>query len=753
VFERVFNWLFRYPFSEFRYGTLIYLRDWPLYALLGIGLLGAIIIIAMAWRRRVLSLARTSTITGLQLAMWVLVLWVVWQPALLISSLRSGDNSIAVMLDASASMSVVDAADGDATTRMQQAQAVLKDASFNALGKDYQLKRYTFADNAGKIESFDELPRPITATHIGDSVLEVLNASRTTPLGAIVLLSDGSDNAGQLDAAQLAEIARFGVPIHVIGIGREQMPEDFELENVLAPSMTLPGSKVAARVAIRHDGAGIAHVRVTDGDKLLAANDITLSKDANLTTSWIDFNLNDTGYRELRFSIAQGPHERELRNNERTRLVNVQSEVAPVLYIEGEPRWDYKFMRRALEHDNSVRLVSLLRTTTNGIYRQGVDNPNELKDGFPRTREELFKYDALIVGNIQAAYFTHVQQQLIQDFVNLRGGNLLMLGGSNTLSDGGWMNTVVNDVLPVHLFDKGSSKGTSFHRAQAQVVLTPRGQRESWLKLADNELDNVKQWNSLPLLADYQDVGTLKPAASSLLSIKFENREQPLFVTQTYGRGHASTLATGGTWRWRMLLPLNDQRHEIFWRQLTHHLVSNVPQQNELTANSQADYIYVRAALRDKSYLPQRDANVSAVVTLPSGYTETLLLRPVADQPGLYAAEFEPQASGTFYIEMMARRGNEVIGTARTAVHHEHGAAEFFSLRQNRALLEQLAQATGGHYWTLATLAGLPEAIRYSPAGVKEQQTKPLWDMPINFLLLILLKTTEWILRRKWGAI
>ena len=212
-------------------------------------------------------------------------------------------------------------------------------------------------------------------------------------------------------------------------------------------------------------------------------------------------------------------------------------------------------------------------------------------------------------------------------------------------------------------------------------------------------------------------------------------------------------MATGGTWRWQMLLPLDDQRHETFWRQLTHHLVSDVPQQNEVTASSQGDHIYVRASLRDKSYLPQRDANVSAVMTLPSGYTETLLLKPVADQPGLYAAEFEPQASGTFYIEMIAKHGNEVIGTARTAVHHEHGAAEFFSLRQNRALLEQLAQATGGRYWTQAALAGLPDAIRYSPAGVKEQQTKALWDMPINFLLLILLKATEWVLRRKWGAI
>lgn len=746
MFERLFN----YPISEFRYGELIYLRDWPLVALIVAWLVGAALIVLLASRRgRVLSVPRTATIAGLQLAMWALVLWVMWQPALLVKSLRSGANSVAVMLDASASMSVVDDASDKATTRMQQAQTVLEDGAFNALNQDYQLKRYTFAGNAGKLESFDALPAPGLATNIGKSMLQVLNASRTTPLGAIVLLSDGSDNAGQLDAGQLAEIARFGVPVHVIGIGREQMPEDLELESVLAPSKTLPGSKVAARLAIRHDGAGIAHVRVSDGDKLLAARDITLPKDASLTTSWVDFDLNDSGYRELRFALAAGPQERELRNNERTRLVNVQSEVAPVLYVEGEPRWEYKFMRRALEPDSSVRVVSILRTTTNGIYRQGVDSAAEMKDGFPRTREDLFKYDALIIGNIQAAYFTRVQQQLIQEFVNLRGGNLLMLGGSRTLGDGGWMNTPVNEVLPVRLPDKGAS----FHRVQAQVIVTPRGQRESWLKLADNDMDNLKQWNSLPLLADYQDLGALKPAAASLLDVKLDNHEQPLLVTQAYGRGHASLLATGGTWRWQMLLPLDDQRHETFWRQLMHNLVTNVPKQTELSAGSQGEHIYIRATLRDKSYLPQRDLSVTAVVTLPSGYTETLNLKPVTDQPGVYAAEFEPAASGTFYIEMMARRGTEVVGSARTAVHHEQGAAEYFSLRQNRALLEQLAQATGGQYWTSSTLAGLPDAIRYSPAGIKEQQTKSLWDMPINFLLLILLKATEWVLRRRWGAI
>ena len=752
----MFEFLFKYPFGEFRVGELIYIRDWPVSGLIALWLAGAAVLLLLAWRRgRVLSTPRMLAISGLQLAMWALVLWVMWQPALLIKSLRSGENSVALMLDASASMTVPDSPANNTATRMQQAQATLADPAFADISKDYQLRRYVFAANAGKVDSFETLPDPGLATKIGDSVAQVLNASRTTPLGAVVLLSDGSDNAGQLDPAQLAEIQRFGVPVHVIGIGREQMPEDVELDSVLAPTRALPGSKLAARIAVRHDsqGDGVARIRVSDGDKLLASREIPLAKDTTLSTAWVEFDMNDSGYRDLKFALAGPESERELRNNTRTQLVNVASDTAPVLYVEGEPRWEYKFMRRALDPDTSLRLVSMLRTTTNGLYRQGVENPDELKDGFPRTREELFKYDALVIGNIQAAYFTKVQLQLMQEFVNLRGGSLLLLGGSRTLGEGGWGNTVLNEVLPVKLPATSSNGNNSFHRVMAQANVTVRGQRDSWLKFSDDLADNARQWNTLPMLADYQDLGALKPAASALMSVKVQNREQPLFVTQSYGHGHASVFATGGTWRWQMSLPAEDQRHEFFWRQLMRGLVTGVPQQVEFVATSEGDDIRIRATLRDKNFQPRRDLQVTAITTLPSGYTENLSLKPVADQPGVYAAAFAPAASGTFFIDMLARKGNEPVSTARTAVHHEQGAAEYFSLRQNRSLLTQLAEATGGQYWNAAALAGLPEAIRFSPAGITEQQTRPLWDMPILFLLLIMLKATEWVLRRRWGVI
>ena len=742
----MFELLFKYPIGEFRFGELIYLRNWPIGTMAIVWVVGAMLLAALLWRRsKVLSATRVWTIAALQIAMWSLVVWVMWQPALLIKSLRSGENTVAVLLDHSASMTVKD----PELSRSVQAQSVLKAPVFTELAKTYALRRYVFAADATQLDSFEALPEVTSSTRIGQSVLQVLNASRTTPLGAVVLLSDGAENAGQLDPIQLAEISRFGIPIHVIGIGREQMPDDVELESILLPTHTLPASKVAARVAVRHDGAGITRIRVTDGDKLLAAKEIILPAETTLTTSWVEFDMNDRGYRDLKFELMGADDEPERRNNIRTQLVNVASDVASVLYVEGEPRWEYKFIRRAVDADRSVRLVSMLRTTTNGLYRQGVEDADELKEGFPTTREALFKYDALIVGNIQAAYFSKVQLQLMQEFVNVRGGSVLLLGGSKTLGEGGWANTSLNEVLPVKL----STTGKSFHRSQVQAVVTTRGLRESWLKFSEDPIENAKQWKAMPMLADYQDLGALKPAASALMNIKVQNKEQPLLVTQAYGHGRAVVFATGGSWRWQMSLPLEDQHHEFFWRQVMRGLVMDVSKPVELQATDTGDGVNIRAVLKDQSFQPQRELQVTAVMTTPTGEIVNLSLKPLADQPGVYEAKWNSNDAGNFFIELTARRGNEVVGTARTAVNHNQAAAEYFSLRQNRSLLMQLATATGGQYWSVDQLAGLPEAIRFSPAGITEQQTKTLWDMPINFILLMLFKASEWILRRRWGVI
>ena len=161
------------------------------------------------------------------------------------------------------------------------------------------------------------------------------------------------------------------MPIHTIAVGRTVMPEDLELGDVLVPDTVLPDSTLSARVTIRHDAGGETRLKVYDGDRLLASKTIELRPDTNSTTAWVDLSISDAGPHQLDFTLEGLAGEQELRNNSRSRLVNVADQDYQILYFEGEPRWEYKFLRRAVHGDEELHIVSLLRVSPNKFYRQG----------------------------------------------------------------------------------------------------------------------------------------------------------------------------------------------------------------------------------------------------------------------------------------------------------------------------------------------------------------------------------------------
>jgi uncharacterized membrane protein len=680
----------------------------------------------------------------LQLLMVALALFVLWQPALVNERLLPGENTVAIMLDTSASMALTD---GD-TTRMVQAQALLTPEALTDLSEAYTLLPYSFAETADSMTSFTELPEPGTASNLGQSILQTLRQASSSSLGAVILISDGADNTGTIAQNELNEIAGFGVPIHTVGMGRELIPEDLELEEVVLPTKALAGTTLTARVNIRHDQAGIARIKVYDGDTFLTTEEVELSAEQNSTTAFIDIEVPEPGQLDLRFTLDPINGERVLANNSRASVVDVPEDKYRILYVEGEPRWEYKFLQRALGDDPSIQLSTLLKVTPNKYYRQGIDGPDQLAEGFPTMREALFDYDALIIGSMQVAEFTVEQQEMIRDFVSERGGSLMMIAGLNGLGLGGWGESLVGEVLPSRL----SLSDAEFIREKAPVILTDSGRLAPMLKFSDSDTENSQLWTELPEVADYQKLGPLRPAATTLLEINVAGRNQPLLVTQPYGRGQSYILATGGTWRWQMSLPLEDMRHETFWRQLGRNLVANSPRPFELSATVANEDIVVRAAVRD----PEDEANqglaITAVASSDTGELINVELLPVAGQPGVYQSSFSPASNGLYAIEAITRKGEELVSSTRTAARFDQGQ-ETFDIRQNRALLQRISSVTGGQYWTPAQWNEIAPAIAYSSAGITEQQISFLWDAPFFFLLLLALKTTEWLLRRSWRVI
>jgi uncharacterized membrane protein len=745
------EFLFKYPQQAFADSEFILASGWPLWLLYTLAAVcAALVIAALYLKRHTMRWWQLGTLGGLQLLMLALALFVVWQPALVSERLLQGENSVAVLLDTSSSMALSgEGADGN-STRMAQAQALLTPAGLEELAETYTILPYAFAESAQSLPSFDPatLPAPGSASVLGQSILQTLRQASTSSLGALIVVSDGADNSGTINQNELSEIASFGVPIHTVGMGREVIPEDLELDSVQLPDKALPGTTLTARVNITHDQGGTARIKVYNGETFLNTTEVQLPPEQKSTLAFINIEVPEPGQLDLRFTLDPINGERSLGNNARSHVVDVPEGKYRVLYIEGEPRWEYKFMQRALNDDPSIQLTTLLKVTPNKYYRQGIDDPEELVDGFPTERPDLFQYDALIIGSMNVAEFTQEQQELIRDFVSERGGSLMMLGGLQGLGLGGWGESVVSEVLPSRL----ALEDAAFIRQQVPVVLTSNGRTAPMLKFSDSDTENSKMWSELPAVADFQNLGPLRPAATTLLEVNVDGRNLPLLVTQPYGRGQSFILATGGTWRWQMSLPLADMRHETFWRQLARNLVANSPRPFELSATVENEDIKVHAELRDPDAEENQGLAISAVASSDSGELINVELLPVVGRAGVYEASFTPASTGLYSIEAISRQGDELVNSVRTATRFDQGE-EAFNIRQNRALLERLSLTTGGQYWTPAQWGDIPEAISYSDAGITEQQISYLWDAPFFFLLLILLKTVEWLLRRRWRVI
>ena len=753
----MFQFLFKYPYAAFERGELLLLVTAPRWLLVLLIVLSAAGLAALLWMRRSRSLEslrgwRLGVLWLLESASLALLMVLLWRPALAVTELKPRQNIVAVLLDDSRSMSLAE----NGATREQQAVQALQGGVLTDLGRRFQTRLYRLDTGVKRVDNPAELGAAVApATHIGSSLEQLVTETADLPLGAIVLLSDGGDNAGGIERSVIESLRNRRIPVYTVGFGPPSVDRDVEVEDVVVASRTLAGSRLSATVKFQQRGFSgrSSALTVRDGTKLLASNPITLGADGRPQTENVLFNVGAAGARTLQFGVEPLPGEVNRANNTLSRLVYAEPEPQRILYFEGEPRWEYKFIRRAAGDDPMIQVVSMLRTTENKIYRQGISNPQELAEGFPTRAADLFAYQALIIGSVDAGYFTPAQQQLIRDFVDRRGGGLLLLGGRQSLADGIWGGSQIADLIPLVLPEGHET----FHRDPATVSLTSAGEDSVITRLLDDRQANVDKWHQLPYLMDYQDPGQPKPGAIVLAQMHAGEHTMPMLVTENYGRGRTAVLATGGTWRWQMSLPLGDKSHDLFWQQLLRWLVTDTRGRVMASVGNltlfDAGHERISAEVRDKDYRSAADVSVSAHLIGPAGVNATVDLDPVANAPGRFQADWTAPTPGLYVAELTARRGKEEIGTDVATFQRLDGVAESFHTEQNRNLLESLATSTGGRYLQPGDLHDLAQEIPYSAAGVTLRQINDLWNMPIVFLVLLAARCGEWLLRRKWGVV
>jgi len=771
----MFEFFFKYPQSVYARGQFALLWAWPKWMLV---LLIVAAAAGLAWliRSRMAQAApvmrswRAWLIWGLQTLLAAVILVLLWQPAITVAELKPQQNIIAVLVDDSRSMAISE----DGSTRQAQAVSALQNGVLTSLNRQFQTRLYRVDDVPARIDSLKDLQPSAPSTRIGDSLKQLSEETSDLPIGAVVLLSDGDDNAGGISADTISALRARHIPVHTVGFGRERAAHDVELADAVVAPRALAGSRIAAKVTFHQRGYAGSKITLTVRDvttsqaKVLAARAITLGADGNLQTEILMFDIGSAGARTLQIVAAALPGEENTANNTLTRVVNVGSEPRRILYIEGEPRWEFKFIRQAEEDDRMVQIASMVRTSENKIYRQGIADPKELADGFPSRPEDMFVYQGLIIGSVEAGYFTPGQQELIRQFVDRRGGGLLLLGGQFAMADGGWNASNLTDLLPTIL----PTQAGTFHReadpksgtTHTTAELAPSGVDSIITRLVDDPAANAARWKKLPYLMDYEDPGTPKPGAAVLADlITPEGRRLPLLITENFGRGRTSIMATGGSWRWQMSSPLGDTAHDLFWQQLLRWLVSDTPGHVAASVPAQMlldnGAVALSAEVRDQQYNPAPDAKVEAHILGPSGVSALVEMTPVPDNPGQFQAAWSAPKTGAYLTEVTAQRADPASGTVKElgrdvlTFQRMDGVAENFHTEQNRDLLERLAAQTGGQYWKPADLGKLAGAIPFSEAGMTMRETKDLWNLPLVFLVLLLLRFSEWWLRRKWGIV
>jgi uncharacterized membrane protein len=756
VVEKAFRFLFKYPPLMFQQGDF----SWGLSrsVLLVVIAAAALAVLALLTYRGLSAADRVRdrvVLIGLRVTALVVLLFCLFRPMLVLKAAVPQQNFLGVLVDDSRSMSIADRDGQPRSAFIHQQLTGPNGALLSALSQRFVVRFFSFSSSSDRVGSAADLKFGGTSTRLAPALDRARDELAGLPLAGLVMVSDGADTSDAAIDQTLAALKARSIPVFTVGVGQERFAHDVQVTRVETPRSVLKGTALVVDVVLSQTGYGgqTVPLSVEDDGRIVSTQEVTLPADGESATVKVRFTASEAGARLFKFKLPAQPSEQVTQNNARDALIQVNDRAEKILYYEGEPRFEYKFLRLAVAGDKNLQVVSLDRTAENKYYRQSVTTPDELIGGFPKTREELFQYRALILGSVEAASFTPEQLRMIADFVSKRGGGLLMLGGRRAFAEGGWGGTPVGEVLPVVL-----ENTTAKYFSELQAKPTRAGATFPVTQIAGDEKASSAKWNEMPAVSSVNSVRQVKPGATVLLT-GIDNRKQDQIVLayQRYGRGKAIAMPIQDAWVWRMdaKMAVTDTTHAMFWRRLIRWLVDGVPEQVNLTTTADrvepGEPIKLSAEVLDPAYVEVNDSRVVAQVTAPSGKTTEVPVEWTVSKDGDYRTSFVPEESGIYNIRVRAERDQKALGTAAMNVRVSAGDAEYFDAAMRTPLLKRIAEDTGGRFFTPATAAALPEAISYSGRGVTVVEERELWDMPALFLALMTLVGAEWGYRRMRG--
>lgn len=608
-----------------------------------------------------------------------------------------------------------------------------------------------------------------TATAIGDALNRVQKDLRSEKVSALVMLTDGRQNSGSLDPVE--EATRYGrrrIPIYAVGVGDPRMPRDLILDNLQAPDVSIVGDLISYDCVVKAQG----YEEPVDVDVELLFDGVVRERSrvrvgGEIKEKAVRLRTKPTqpGEYKTEVKISVLSTEMTAENNRAFHNLRVIDQRIKLLYIDGYPRWEYRYLKNALIRDRSMEAQCLLLSAEPGF-------PQEASPGLKRltevpTRKELLEYHVIIVGDVspQAKWqstgknvFKQEFWDTLVEFVGDFGGGLLLISGERD-NPRHFSQLPISKLFPVVVDSRGRSGGR--YTEIFFPKLTRMGQRSPLMRLDPDPGRNNNLWKAggqgLPGFYWYERAIKAKPLARVLSVHPTESNEYgdyPLFAWQYFKSGTVFWSAVDSTWRWRA--GVGDKFTYRFYGQIIRFLSHGRFQRSKrfsITTDKKeysiGDEVYITARVYTRDLKPSTAKEQTAEIDKPDGTREKLTLRLIDGKPGRYEGTYRAVARGRYKANLVLGDLGSGEEVAPRPFMVKLPSAELAESRMDEETLKKIADSSGGQFFRLADLDQIPDLIpsRREKIPLSASERK-LWDNRYVLGLLILLLVIEWIGRK-----
>lgn len=630
----------------------------------------------------------------------------------------------------------------------------------DGLNREFDVAYYVFGKTLRKLgdgenmatNSLAGLLAQETGTSIADSLEAVANADRDVPLAGIVLLSDGLDTSSRRAEEVFRELGIQNMPVYPVPIGLTD-PDDVSIRNIVMQEVAFSGDLVPVRIQIRSKGyeKRTAAVTVLLNGRNVARSTVQLAGGLQFEEIFFNMDLYEKGAARVEIEIEPFVDEATADNNRVERSIRVVNEKINVLCIEGSPRWEYRYLMAMLKRDPRIKTTFIATHAGPEIAR----NSSEYIARFPERREDAFKYDLVILGDVDPAFFSGDEFLRLEELVRERGGSLLMLCGSR-YSPAGYTGTPVEGMLPVKFEPDAEWENVD---DSVYPVLTTEGRSSLVMTLEHEQELNDQVWSRVAPLDRIPPLLAPRPGATVLMTLSDTSSrvdKYPLVAWQRYGTGKCMLIGTDRLWLLRF--KTGDKYHWRVWSQCIQFLTLSRLMGEHKRIRIETDraiypvdgQVQLYAHLLDDRFEPVTqsgfDVNVLQV-DLPGAVPQGITLRPDANNPGLYEGFFSPTRPGRYLVE--ANSGDSELSNT-TEFQVSNLEPELSNTEMQTERLQRIADLSGGMCLGMLEFDKLPFLLNAGPEESPVTTEISIWDSGWTVFLLVVLMGTEWIVRRRY---